>query len=105
MAVAFAFGRILPEPTGDDQTLIVIETAVPISRTALYDLLNHAKLPSQILSSSQQGAWFHLVDVEDFVREKDSRIETLNAGEGISRTVIIGSYAEPPVSENSGTVK
>ena len=105
VAVAFAFGRILPEPTGDDQTLMVIETAVPVSRTALCDRLDYAQLSSQIISSNQQGAWFHLATVEGFVRENDSRIETFNAGEGISRTVIIGSYAEPPVSENSGTVE
>jgi chorismate mutase / prephenate dehydratase len=102
-AVAFAFGRILPEPTGDDRTLIVIETENPVSRAALNSFLERAKLPSQIIASSQQGTWFHLAAVEDFVTDNDARLETLNTGDEISRTVIIGSYAEPPAPENNGT--
>tara|TARA_B100000519_G_scaffold43866_1_gene34644 strand:- start:2020 stop:2880 length:861 start_codon:yes stop_codon:yes gene_type:complete len=98
-AIAFAFGRILPEPTGDDRTLIVIETGAPVSRAALNKFLNHAKLPSQIIASSQQAAWFHLAAVESFVTENDSRIENLNASDEVLRTVVIGSYAEPPASE------
>ena len=104
-AIAFALGRILPEPTGNDRTLIVIETAAPLSRTALNELLNRAKLPSKIIASSQQANWFHLVAVERFVTENDSRIENLNANDEVLRTVSIGSYAEPPASEKNGAAE
>ncbi|HAT34178.1 MAG TPA: hypothetical protein DCS82_00555, partial [Rhodospirillaceae bacterium] len=88
-------GRILPEPSDSDRTLLVLVTEEPLSRAALADLTERAELPSTMLASSQQGDWFHLVEIDGFVSEKDERLTALNDTEEILRTAIIGSYAEP----------
>jgi chorismate mutase/prephenate dehydratase len=101
-AVAFAVGRVLPEPTDDDRTLLVIETEDPLSRASLGGMLERADFAYQIIASCQQGAWFHLVAVEGFVSTNDDQLDVLSANDEILRTVIIGSYAEPLSPENTG---
>mgnify|MGYP001307212955 CR=1 FL=1 len=88
-AVAFAIGRILPEPSDSDRTLLVLVTEEPLSRAALADLTERAELPSTMLASSQQGDWFHLVEIDGFVSEKDERLTALNDTEEILRISVL----------------
>ena len=92
---AFAVGRILPDSTEDDRTLLVIATEQPLSRSAVCNLTKSIGLNSSLLTSSQQGDWFHLVEVNGFITENDARMEKLNKITEILKTAIIGSYAEP----------
>ncbi|MEE2932488.1 MAG: chorismate mutase [Pseudomonadota bacterium] len=94
-ATAFAVGRILPDTTKDDRTLLVIATEEPLSRSAVCDLTMRVGLNSSLLTSSQQGDWYHLVEISSFITEIDARIEHLNKISEILRIAIIGSYAEP----------
>lgn len=100
--VAFAVGRILPEPSEDDRTLLVLVTEEPLSRTALAGLTERAGLPSTMLASCQQGDWFHLVEANGFVTDNDERLAALNDADEILRSVSLGSYAEPMGAEASG---
>ena len=94
-ASAFAVGRILPDSTEDDRTLLVMATEVPLSRSAVCALTKRVGLTSSLIASSQQGDWFHLVEISSFISENDARMEKLNKISEILRTAIIGSYAEP----------
>ena len=95
VASAFAVGRILPDTTEDDRTLLVIATEEPLSRSAVCDLTMRVGLNSSLLTSSQQGDWYHLVEISSFITENDPRMENLNKISEILRTAIVGSYAEP----------
>ena len=94
-ASAFAVGRILPDTTEDDRTLLVMATEEPLSRAAVCGLTMRVGLNSSLLTSSQQGDWYHLVEISSFITENDARMEKLNQISGVIKTVIIGSYAEP----------
>ncbi len=94
-ATAFAVGCILPDTTEDDRTLLVIATEEPLSRSAVCDLTMRVGLNSSLLTSSQQGDWYHLVEISSFITENDARMEHLNKISEILKTAIIGSYAEP----------
>ena len=94
-ANAFAVGRILPDPTEDDRTLVVLVTEEPKSRSAVCNLTKRVGLPSSLITSSQQGDWFHLVEITGFITNNDKRMASLNNSSTLLRSAIIGSYAEP----------
>ena len=94
-ASAFAVGRIVPDSTEDDRTLLVMATEEPLSRSAVCALTKRVGLTSSLLTSSQQGDWFHLVEISSFITENDAQMEKLNEISEILKTAIIGSYAEP----------
>lgn len=101
-AVAFAVGKILPEPSEEDRTLLVLTTEEPVSRAALGALTKRAELPSRLLASCQQGDWFHLVEIDGFVPDNDGRLTALAEADDILRVVTIGSYAEPIAAPQTG---
>jgi chorismate mutase len=103
---ALAIARQQPEATGDDRTLLAIETTAQISRARLVDLLRQAGLtPGLHVSTALQGdaeARLCLVEVDRFVAEDDAALKTLVDaarsgidGGAIARAVVIGAYAAP----------
>lgn len=94
-AGAFAVGKIAPEASSRDHSLIVVETGETVSRAGLSGLLEKAGLRGAVLASAQQGAWFHLVDVEGFRTQEDEAVTELSRLSGVDRVTVIGAYAEP----------
>ena len=94
-AEALAIGRIAPESTGDDRSLVVVETRETVSRASLGNMLAKINLTGQPLASCQIGAWFYLVEADGFMTDDDSRIEDLARLEGVDRAVLVGGYATP----------
>jgi hypothetical protein len=103
---ALAIARQPPEPTGDDRTLLAIETTAQISRARLVDLLRQAGFASGLhVSTALQGdadARLSLVEVDRFVAESDAVLKGLGdvapsgiEGGAIARAVVIGAYAVP----------
>lgn len=92
---ALAIGRMKPEATGDDRTILVLETAADLSRTALTDIVAGANLKSTLLASRGAGARLHYAEVEGFVEPDDVRLRILDARDAVERISIIGAYATP----------
>ena len=94
-AGAFAVGNVPPEASGRDRSLIVVESRETMSRAGLGRLLEKAGISGGVLASGQQGAWFHLLDVEGFLAQEDTPVTELSRLSGVERATVIGAYAEP----------
>ncbi|MCC6471606.1 MAG: chorismate mutase [Alphaproteobacteria bacterium] len=103
---ALAIARLKPEASGEDRSLLVIETTSQISRARLVDVLRQAGLdPGLHVSAALQGdadARLSLVEVGRFVADNDAVLKALGEaapsvieGGAIARTVVIGAYAVP----------
>ncbi len=92
---ALALARIEPEATGDDRSLLVLETAEALSRSALGDLLRGVELMPRLLVSHNEGTWFHFAEIEGFLARDDARFARLEAHSPVQRASIIGNYAVP----------
>lgn len=95
MQEAVAVARLTPEPSGSDRSLIIVETAEPMSRTALNAILQRANLhPLFIAAAAQEKSWVHLVELGDFVEPSDPRLEMIEVRDAVSRVQIVGGYAD-----------
>jgi len=103
---ALSIARIEPEATGNDRSLLVIETSLPISRARLADALRQSGLaPVYLVSARMPGVEDErlcLAEVEGFVNQQDPvlvrLIEEAPAvieGGTIARALVIGGYAVP----------
>jgi chorismate mutase / prephenate dehydratase len=97
---ALALGRLEPEPSGEDLTLLAIEAESGVSRTRLRDLLLGGGLEPVWLSASRSSdppQTVHLVEVGGFIREGDAQVaEVLGAARGeVLRIVPVGGYPRP----------
>lgn len=97
---ALAVGSGTLEPTGDDRSLVVIETRGNASRTRFFTALTDAGLPCSFLASFAAGeeVCLTLIEIEAFVLPDDPRlgrfVEQLG-GIAVERLVPLGSYAMP----------
>lgn len=97
---ALAVAALEPEPSGDDLTLLVVETASEISRAGLLDLLQSAGYhprPLVSLREPTEPSALHLIEVDGFVTPGDARLAAILAPmEGrIVRVTPIGGYPRP----------
>ncbi|MBE08928.1 MAG: chorismate mutase [Rhodospirillaceae bacterium] len=92
---AFAIGHMTPEATGDDQTLVVLETSGNISRSGLAEILASADLRPRFLVPTIAGAEVCYAEIEGFVESDDPRVTLLLGREVIEQITIIGTYATP----------
>lgn len=98
---AYAIGTIMQRPTGDDTSVLFMETAAELSRARLQGLLKQVGIDAQIVAAGQQAAKSAarqlLLETKDFVSVSDARLEALLSGGGdaILRAVTVGGYANP----------
>ncbi len=89
------------EETGDDISLLALASGAEISRALLNEHLREAGFDGRCLAMARgrngEAEYLHLVEIADFVTEKDSRIDALVAlAEGaLDRVVRLGGYAAP----------
>jgi len=91
---ALCIGRVPLAPSAKDRTLIAVETAGPLSRTGLRELLDKAGLSHAPVQSLQPESWLHLIEVRGFVTADDRRLELVQARDAVVGLRIVGSYAE-----------
>ena len=99
-AQALAIGRLEPEASGDDLTLLAIEAERDVSRGRLRDLLLRAELTPvwcAVWRSPKEPQTLHMVEVPGLVLDGDDRIgRTLASARGeILRIVPLGGYPRP----------
>jgi len=93
---AVAIACVAPEATGEDRSLLAIETAEDLSRTRLTSALSAAGLPLVVIvDEGRSGAGRYLAEIDGFVEAADGRLAQLSAtlGTSLSRLVILGAYA------------
>jgi chorismate mutase/prephenate dehydratase len=99
---ALAVGRVVPEATGVDRSLLVLESAGGISRARLFSILAGCGLPCTFFAGSQARAdvGLDLIEVEGFVTADDERVKSFldQVGQTVSRVLPIGAYAVPLAS-------
>ncbi|OAN55226.1 chorismate mutase [Paramagnetospirillum marisnigri] len=86
------------DETGDDRTVLVLETGPEVSRDRLRAVLSAAGLePAQLLAIYRHGAvWLHMVEILGHVAGGDARLTALVAPrDPISHASVIGGYATP----------
>lgn len=102
-AEALAIGRQPQEPTGNDRSLVVVETGSGLSRAGLRSLVEQAGLPVHDLVDSfepTEGDRLHLLELTAFVAPDDPRIAQLSADAQLTRATVIGGYPVPFAAED-----
>lgn len=94
-ADALAVGRILPEESGFDRSLLVIETREALSRAGVTGLAERAGIEGHPVASWQSGLHLQLLDAEGFLAEDDARIGELARLNDVAQVTVIGTYAAP----------
>jgi chorismate mutase-like protein len=85
------------DKTGDDRTLLVVETAPDLSRDRLRAVLGAAGLEVTELLAVHRGVRrLHLTEVNGFVEASDPRLIALAAArDPVERASVVGGYATP----------
>jgi chorismate mutase/prephenate dehydratase len=86
------------DETGDDRTVLVLETGPEVSRDRLRAVLSAGGLePAQLLAIYRHGGvWLHMVEILGHVAAADPRLAALVAPkEPVSHVSVIGGYATP----------
>ncbi len=100
---AFAIGPAEHEATGEDTTLIRIETESGLSRAGLTTILKGASFEANMISAGriipggEEGAI--LLAADGFVSAQDPRLDAVrsNAGDSVLRIDPVGGFANPIV--------
>lgn len=97
---ALVVAKVLPEPSGEDVSLLVIELNENADIRRLDDMIRAADLVGDKLSTSRDGDQFghtlHLLAIEGFVRQDDPLITHFarSAGDVVTRVAVVGAYAK-----------
>jgi chorismate mutase len=84
------------DATGEDRTMLVLETMPDVSRDRLRAVLTAAGLEQVAVVSMHRDehAWLHLVDLEGYLPASDPRLEELaSAKDPVVRVTVVGGYA------------
>ena len=89
-------------PTGDDTSVLFLETPQELSRARLQTLLKQAGIEAQIVAAGQEAAKSTtrelLLETQTVSSApSDPRLDALlaAAGDGVLRAVVVGGYANP----------
>lgn len=92
---ALVIARLAPESTGDDRTLLVVETAAEVGRGAVDDMLVKAGMSARIIASHRNDLHLHLVEADGFLEADDAGIQLFAARDVIDGVMPIGAYPAP----------
>jgi chorismate mutase / prephenate dehydratase len=96
---AFVLARMEPEDSGDDRTLVSVESATGLSRNRIAGALAKAGLPAftSALDQVAGGVHHYLVELPGVLADGDERLLELGTALGLTsgRVAAIGAYAVP----------
>lgn len=96
---ALAIARVDPECTGDDVSLVAIETDGDISRDRMRDALKASGMDASWVGmwqdTADSGRALHLVSIDEYIARGEPRLDAFRekAGEAVRRAISIGGYA------------
>lgn len=97
-----ALAMMSPEPSGDDRSLVALETEKGLGRSRVRDGFDAAELTVRSTWSHSVGEHDHpvgyLVEVDGFLAPESPALASLavTLGEAAPRIVVIGAFAVPP---------
>jgi chorismate mutase/prephenate dehydratase len=97
---AVALARMLPEPSGDDITLAVLETGQELSRARVVESLKDAGIAAEfgaVHTDRASQAPLYLLEIQGFLTAEDERLQVLetNLGDALDRIAVLGAYPRP----------
>ncbi len=108
MPTALAIARILPEETGDDVTLVVLEADHNTSQNRLQSALQQASLEAKwiTIASLSSASRHHMLEIKGFVTPSHPGMQALTAalGNAILNISYLGAYAVPVSLKSGSTV-
>jgi hypothetical protein len=98
--LGLAVACVTPEASGDDRSLIVVETGPDMSRPRLISILDDAGLATRSIAADTGGAAgrrLFMVEVDGFQGSDGPELSHLAAalGESFVSAQVIGAYAAP----------
>lgn len=102
---ALAIAKLVPEPSGDDMSIVVIEADPNVSQHRLQTAFGAEKLEATWISVANlsPASRHHLIEIKGFITKEHeafaNMLETLGAS--IFSTHFLGSYATPMTLANS----
>jgi chorismate mutase-like protein len=103
---ALVIGTGTLEATGDDRSLVVVETRGDISRARIFSALAASSLSCTFFASVESGPEMalNLIEITAFATADDARLASFRDGIGgaVERIIVIGSYAAPLAAAGRG---
>jgi chorismate mutase/prephenate dehydratase len=92
---AYALAKLDFDPTGDDRSLLVVETETELSRAGLRSLLTNSGLTPQLIVTDRLDGVAHLIEVDGFIQAEDEPVRKLADLEEVRSVLAIGAYGVP----------
>ena len=92
---AYALAKLDFDPTGDDRSLLVVETEPELSRAGLRSLLTNSGLNPQLIVTDRRDGAAHLIEVDGFIQAEDEPVRKLADLEEVRSVLAIGAYGVP----------
>ncbi len=92
---AYALAKLDFDPTGDDRSLLVVETETELSRAGLRSLLTNSGLNPQLIVTDRRDGAAHLIEVDGFIQAEDEPVRKLADLEEVRSVLAIGAYGVP----------
>tara|TARA_R110002167_G_scaffold91969_3_gene247236 strand:- start:1902 stop:2861 length:960 start_codon:yes stop_codon:yes gene_type:complete len=97
---AFALAEIDPQPSGDDVTVVIVETDQNVSRARIVDSLQSMQITARMAAVYQDDVAqrrSHLLELKGFIAESDPcwEIYAEKIGEPLQRIAVVGAYPAP----------
>lgn len=107
---AYALARIDPQPSGDDVTVVVVETDLDVSRGRIVDSLKDLGLTARMAAVYQDPAGqrrSHLLEINGFHYDEEQLWENYveKIGKPLQRVTVAGAYPAPLVSATKGNAR
>jgi len=106
---ALVISHSAPEPSGEDRSLVIVETGGEVSRASMIAAFSAAGLPVTLIVADDgaKASAAHLVEIDDLVAPDDARLVSAveRLGDKVARVFWLGSYARPftPAALSEGT--
>jgi chorismate mutase len=108
---ALVVGPIIPEASGLDRSLVAVETAAELSRSALAAAFKAEDLEPSFrvfgVGPSETGGYLHLIEIPGFLSADDNRLARLagRLGPALQQVWTLGCFAEPLTDAELGIAK
>ena len=105
---ALAVAKLMPEPSGQDATVVMVETDQDVSLARVVDQLGQCGFtvhPLAVHEQSHGGARLQLIELDGLIRHEDPSLATFHEkmGEGLYRVAILGAYPKPLTASQGET--
>lgn len=92
---ALVLARVPPEDSGDDRSLLLLETGQEVRRPVVREMLAAAGLDGEIVCAAADGTAHYLAEAAGFLGNGDDAVGALQQLKNVERVRIIGAYPAP----------